>query len=55
VKELALEFMETFAGLDRAYGIYEIHGTKETAKGTRKTAEAGLYKSNCPWSTGRST
>ncbi|MBC40716.1 MAG: hypothetical protein CML19_00565 [Pusillimonas sp.] len=36
MKELALEFMETFAGLDRAYGIYEIHGTKETAKGTKK-------------------
>ena len=28
--------MSIFAGLDRAYGIYTIEGTKQTAKGTKK-------------------
>ena len=36
MKDIALEFMETFAGLDRAYGVYKIEGTKQTPKGTKK-------------------
>ena len=36
MKEIAVEFMSIFAGLDRAYGIYQIQGTKQTAKGTKK-------------------
>ena len=28
--------MEIFSGLDRAYGIYEITGQKNTAKGIKK-------------------
>ena len=36
MKEIALELMSIFAGLDRAYGIYTIEGTKQTAKGTKK-------------------
>tara|TARA_R100000995_G_scaffold71789_1_gene40449 strand:- start:60 stop:1658 length:1599 start_codon:yes stop_codon:yes gene_type:complete len=30
------KFMEIFSGLDRAYGIYEITGQKNTAKGIKK-------------------
>ncbi len=36
MKEIALELMSIFAGLDRAYGIYTIEGTKQTPKGTKK-------------------
>ena len=36
MKELAVEFMTVFSGLGRAYGVYEIQGTKQTAKGTKK-------------------
>ena len=36
MEKTALDFMEIFAGLDRAYGVYEIQGTKQTAKGTKK-------------------
>ena len=33
---LATKFMSVFSGLERAYGIYEIVGTKHTAKGLKK-------------------
>ena len=36
MEKTALDFMEIFAGLDRADGGYEIQGTKQTAKGTKK-------------------
>tara|TARA_R100001244_G_scaffold50571_1_gene44304 strand:- start:4850 stop:6451 length:1602 start_codon:yes stop_codon:yes gene_type:complete len=36
VKEIAVEFMTVFSGLERAFGIYEIKGTKQTPKGTKK-------------------
>ena len=30
------KFMQIFSGLDRAYGVYEITGQKNTAKGIKK-------------------
>ena len=36
MKEIAVEFMTVFSGLERAFGIYEIKGTKQTPKGTKK-------------------
>ena len=36
VEETAQKFMKVFSGLERAYGIYEITGQKNTAKGIKK-------------------
>ena len=35
-KEIEKEFMDVFSGLDRAHGIYEITGQKNTARGVKK-------------------
>tara|TARA_R100000655_G_scaffold73_7_gene370 strand:- start:587 stop:2179 length:1593 start_codon:yes stop_codon:yes gene_type:complete len=36
MEEIAKKFKEVFSGLDRAHGIYEITGQKNTAKGVKK-------------------
>jgi len=36
MSKLASQFMSIFSGLERAYGIYEIVGTKHTTKGIKK-------------------
>lgn len=36
MEETAKKFMDVFSGLERAHGVYEITGQKNTAKGIKR-------------------
>ena len=62
MEETAKKFMDVFSGLERAHGVYEITGQKNTAKGIKRdgrgrtlqepltgSLEAALSRENIHW------